>query len=105
MLSPPNKASANKVNSAVSWVLIERSRVCTTERLTTASYSARRYRLRFSLIRSNTTIESCTEKPITVSNAVKKRASTSQSKYCPRIAVKPTTIVASCNNAAMAHTP
>ena len=57
------------------------------EWLTSVSYSRRRKMLAFSRMRSNTTIESCIEKPITVSRAVRKSESISQPKSSPPMAV------------------
>src|SRR5215204_5084369 len=56
-------------------------------------------------MRSNTTIVSWTEKPMTVSIAVTNRASISTWKNVPRIANAPTTTTTSCSSDASAVTP
>src|SRR3989442_1570054 len=57
---------------------------------------------RFSRMRSNTTIVSCTENPMMVSTAVTKRLSTSTFKKKPRIAKMPSRMRASCSKAKVA---
>ena len=61
--------------------------------------------LRFSLIRSKTTIESWIENPITVKTAVMNRASISTSKNLPNMENIPTNKKASCNIAMIALAP
>src|SRR5688500_1246929 len=56
-------------------------------------------------MRSNTTIVSWTEKPMTVSIAVTNRASISTWKNVPRIAKAPTTTTTSCSSETSAVTP
>ena len=83
-------------------VLIERPRVCRIEWLTIAANGSPAWRARFSRIRSNTTIVSCTLKPMTVSIAVTNSASISTPKNVPRIAKTPTTTMTSWSSATSA---
>ncbi len=68
------------VTITVSDVLIERPIVCRIEWFTMAPNGSPAWRTRFSRIRSNTTIVSCTLKPMIVSRAVTKSASNSSPK-------------------------
>ncbi len=56
-------------------------------------------------MRSNTTMVSCTEKPITVKIAVKKSASASQPKSRLQMLKMPTVTRMSCTIAMIAETP
>src|SRR5262249_53899896 len=75
-LSPPNRVSAESVSSTVSDVLSERDIVWMRLVSTTVSKLSEVRRARFSRMRSKTTMVSWTEKPITVSTAVRKSVST-----------------------------
>ena len=72
---PPKRKSAVSVSNTVSEVLIDRPIVCRMLWLTIWSNGSPACRTRFSRMRSNTTIVSCTENPMTVSMAVTNRAS------------------------------
>src|SRR5205085_5949447 len=105
MVVPPSSSSAVSVNSTVSVVFSERSIVWLTLKLTIRSNDSPGNRPTFSLIRSKTTIVSCTEKPTTVSTPVTNSASTSIPSSLPRIAQTPSTTSTSWSSAITAHAP
>src|SRR5436190_4638890 len=103
--APPNSRSASNVSTTVRLVMIDRPKVCRIEWLTMSANGSPAWRALFSRIRSNTTIVSCTLKPMTVSIAVTNSASTSTPKSVPRIANVPTTTITSWSRATSAETP
>src|SRR5438552_14508441 len=105
IVAPPNRVSALKVKITVSDVFSERAMVCTRLAFTTWSNVSEVRRCMFSRMRSNTTIESCTEKPTTVNKAVINRASIWKPINQPRIEKTPSTTSTSCNSATTALVP
>ena len=91
--------------TTVRLVVIDRPKVWRIEWLTIRSNGSPAWRARFSRTRSNTTIVSWTEKPMTVSIAVTNRPSIWRPKNVPRIANTPTTTRTSCSSATSAVTP
>ena len=79
-VEPPATRIDTRTRTTVKLVMIDRAAVCMMLRLTTCSNDSRWLTRRFSRIRSNTTIVSCTEKPMIVSTAVTKRLSISMLK-------------------------
>ena len=91
--------------TTVRLVVIDRPNVCRIEWLTMRSNGSPTWRARFSRTRSNTTIVSWTEKPMTVSIAVTNRLSIWSPTKVPRIAKAPTTTRTSWRSAISAVTP
>src|ERR1700730_3115614 len=89
-------------------VMIERAAVCMMLKFTTCSKVRRLETTRFSRIRSKTTIVSWTEKPTTVSTAVRKKLSISpirRLRTLPRIEKMPASRKTSCSKASRALPP
>ena len=91
--------------TTVRLVVIDRPSVWRIEWLTIRSNGSPTWRARFSRIRSNTTIVSWTEKPMTVSIAVTNRPSICMPANVPRIANTPTTTSTSWSSATRAVVP
>ena len=91
--------------TVVSDVLSDRPRVWSRLWLTIAENGSPAWRMRFSRTRSNTTIVSWTEKPMTVSMAVTNSASICRPKNVPPMAKTPMTTTTSWSRAAMAVMP
>ena len=102
---PANSSSASSVTTTVRLVVIERPSVWRIEWLTIRGNDSPAWRLRFSRIRSNTTIVSWTEKPMIVSIAVTNRLSIWTLNSVPRIAKMPTTTMTSWSSEIRAVTP
>src|SRR6187549_3492772 len=102
---PANSSSARSVITTVRLVVIDRPNVWRIEWLTIRANDSPAWRLRFSRTRSNTTIVSWTEKPMTVRIAVTNRLSIWTPKNVPRSAKAPTTTMTSWTSATSAVTP
>src|SRR4051794_19184316 len=103
--APAKSSSDSSVITTVRLVVIDRPNVWRIEWLTIRSNGSPAWRARFSRIRSNTTIVSCTEKPMTVSIAVTNRLSIWSPRNVPRIANAPTTTRTSWRSEISAQTP
>src|SRR5262245_54538206 len=103
--SPANSSSVSSVITTVRLVVIDRPSVCRIEWLTIRSNGSPTWRARFSRTRSNTTIVSWTEKPMTVSIAVTNRPSIWSPAKVPRNANTPTTTSTSWSSEISAVVP
>ena len=91
------------MNSSVTEVLNERASVCTSAAFTFCASGAVGASETFSRMRSKTTIESWTEKPITVSRPVTNIRLISMPKSFPKSENAPSTITVSWSSATIAQ--
>ena len=94
---PPYRYSATTVSNATNEVITVRDRVWLTD-LLSSSFGGRRSERKFSRTRSNTTMVSLIENPMTDSRP----ASTVRSNSCPLRANQPAVISTSCSVATIA---
>ena len=105
MLSPPIRRRARRAKTRVSEVFSERASVWSRLSFTASANVCFSSRPTVSRMRSKTTMESWTEKPITVSRALMNMTLISVPITLPRIEKMPTTSSTSCSSAMIAAAP
>ena len=105
MVTPPIRNIAMIVSTVTNDVLIDRTSVSVRLTFTASEKGTSASREVTSRTRSNTTIVSCTEKPITVRIATMKAVSTSVPVTFASSENSPSTITESCTSAITAQSP